>query len=92
MEQSNQFKSLCNKVRRLNLVSLDIVEICNIGSLDGLCEVNLCYICYTESRLVKLQCGHGFCKHCTRRLEMEEYPRCAMCRSSIVRKDWRIKK
>lgn len=92
MEQTSQLKSLCKKVRRLNLVNLNLIDICNNISLDNECEVDECCICYTKTRLVKLHCGHEFCKHCKRMLEIQENPRCAMCRAPMLGERYKINK
>ena len=71
MDQSSKFKTLCNKVRGLNLVALDIVSICNSGMMLCGYDVDECCICYVKRPLAKLQCGHEFCKYCIRKLETD---------------------
>lgn len=56
-------------------------------SSDNECECGICYDNKKIHNFIKLNCGHEFCKDCTKQLMKNcrtENPRCAFCRCEIT--------
>jgi hypothetical protein len=53
-----------------------------------ICECNICYESFNITDFVKLNCGHEFCKECTKKslnsCLLTQNPGCAYCREKIV--------